>query len=65
MRKITIWISATLAVVALVIAYELNAFGSGGGGHHPGGPMPTGSMPAGHHPGTPAPNGSMPPGHHK
>jgi hypothetical protein len=65
MRKITIWVSVTLAVVALVIAYELNAFGAGNAGHHPGNPMPSGSMPAGHHAGTPAPGGSMPAGHHK
>jgi hypothetical protein len=64
MRKITIWISVTLAAVALVIAYELNAFGSGsgGGGHHDGPTAPSGSMTPGHHPGAPA--STMPPGHH-
>lgn len=30
MKRITIWISATLAIVALVIAYQLNAAGAGG-----------------------------------
>jgi hypothetical protein len=65
MRKITLLASLTAALVALVIAFELNAFGTGGGGHHPGNPMPGGSMPAGHHAGTPAPAASTSPGHHK
>ncbi len=32
MRRLTIWITATLAVVALVIAYQLNATGVGAKG---------------------------------
>jgi len=29
-KRITIWITATLAVVALLVAFQLNATGSGG-----------------------------------
>lgn len=30
MKRITIWITATLAVVALLVAFQLNASGVGG-----------------------------------
>jgi hypothetical protein len=63
MRKITIWISVTLTIVALVIAYELNGSEGGNSGHHAGTPAPSESMPAGHHPDTSAPSGS-PESHH-
>ena len=36
MRRLTIWITATLAVVALVIAYQLNATGVGAKGGNEG-----------------------------
>jgi len=70
MRRLTIWITATLAVVALVIAYQLNATGVGakGGneGDHGGAPPQTcATAPANSTgapttcpPGTPAPAGS-------
>jgi len=51
MRRLTMWITATLAVVALVIAYQLNATGVGakGGneGDHGGSPpQPCATAPA-------------------
>jgi len=36
MRRLTIWITATLAAVALVIAYQLNATGVGAKGGNEG-----------------------------
>lgn len=37
MKRITIWITATLTVFALLVAYQLNATGSGGkSGEHAG-----------------------------
>lgn len=30
MKRITMWITATLTVIALITAYQLNATGSGG-----------------------------------
>jgi hypothetical protein len=42
MRRITLWVTATLAVIALVIAYQLNAAGIGGkDGDDSGGRAPT------------------------
>jgi hypothetical protein len=35
MKKITIWLTATVAAIALVIAYQLNVAGVGGKGDRP------------------------------
>ena len=39
MRRITLWITATAVVVALVVAYQINR--TGGGDKGGGGPSPT------------------------
>jgi len=59
MRRITLWITATAVVVALVIAYQINRTGGGdkGGGEHDA-PGPVATCTTGTPCPTPSPTGS-------
>ncbi len=62
MRRVTIWITATLAVLAVVLAYQLNASGStgkgGDEGNHSGTAVEAPANPSAA--GSPAPGGTDP-----
>jgi hypothetical protein len=55
MRRITIWAAATIAIIAVVFAYQLSATGHGGN-HGDGGPAEATSTTNADHAGKPGEN---------